>query len=451
MRARRGFKLLTIGGVLMLFALTARRHIALIQNVVEDAANPAPATQTSKSIPTNNRLSVNVNTDDTNADADGLQNALLKNSIAGALPSPGRDNSTDTMIPYAPFYKHISCLTEKSYKPCGFPLLTDYFKRCGYFAESTNWRYAKKGYPKATMTAEICKVPPVTSEIENLRRYITERNISSILTVGDSHAYRSHKALIRLFGNALFQCTMLKQEPSGKQISLEYYTRGTGFKTNATAGRICASCDSCLHVCTDTDGRNVSVEYISMDMGSRKQIRLSGSECQQNPKHPLCLNLTQQEYVFKHYLKRNEVYPELLLIFSVFAHTVFTPLQKAFDAIRGKWQLITDSVPESSDIIWYGGTPYNIMNLNQTTEPRTPEGIGLPVNNKMQILNHFLASVITNHFAEGGRPVYTFYDMYHMQARMKEAWKLDNTHFKPVWYQYVIAYTSSMLNSLPLH
>jgi hypothetical protein len=267
--------------------------------------------------------------------------------------------------------------------------------------------------------------------------------------VGDSQASRMNKALIEeLFSRASYNCTLIKKEPRGKKISLEYYTKGSGFETRATAGRICSTCDSILYVCVGPSGKPVKVEYLSMDMGARKPIHLNGSECLNNPEHPLCQDITQQEYVFRHYLKQNRVYPQLVMVLSVFAHTVFTPIREAFDAIQDKVQLITDAVPESSHIIWFGGTPYNVM--NSVNEPKTPEGIGLPVNKKMQVLNHFLATVLRKHMEGGGRAVYPFFDLYHMQAQMKEAWKRDGNHFQPVWYQYVMAYTAAMLHSLPV-
>ena len=75
-------------------------------------------------------------------------------------------------------YDEIKCIAEHSDAPCTFPLLADYH---GHFAESTSWEKITEGYPKAVMSADICKVPPVTSAPQRLHDFIKKRNITSIV------------------------------------------------------------------------------------------------------------------------------------------------------------------------------------------------------------------------------------------------------------------------------
>ena len=180
------------------------------------------------------------------------------------------------------------------------------------------------------------QVPPVTVAPQNLREYLLGRNITSIVIFGDSQAYRFSKALAEeVFSSAGFTCTKVKVEPRGKQIWLDYYTNGTEFTTHAKVQRVCTTCCSTLRMCLDEKQtkRTVAVEYISLQMALQRSINLSHPECHKNKTiHPLCLNLTQQEYLLKYYLKRqHHPFPQLMLIFSTTAHHQWKPLAAVYD------------------------------------------------------------------------------------------------------------------------
>ena len=83
-------------------------------------------------------------------------------------------------------YDEIKCIMEHSNATCSFPLLADYHARCGHFAESTSWVRVMERYPKAVMSADLCRVPPVTSAPQSLREFIKKRNITGIVLFGDS-------------------------------------------------------------------------------------------------------------------------------------------------------------------------------------------------------------------------------------------------------------------------
>ena len=176
----------------------------------------------------------------------------------------------------------------------------------------------------------------MTMASQSLREYLLGRNITSIVTFGDSQGLRYSAAFREIFKAAGFNCKQVKAEPSGFQTSLDYYTKGTGFTTHAKVQRTCTSCVSNLHICSDTkhtERRRVAVEYISMQMTSQKPINLSHPDCQKNETfHPLCLNLTQQEYVLKYYIKRqHHPFPQLMLLFSAIPHHQWKPLAAVYD------------------------------------------------------------------------------------------------------------------------
>ena len=217
---------------------------------------------------------------------------------------------TSSTVPYNSFYNEIKCImiTERSNITCSFPLLAEHHKRCGHFAESTSWENIELGYPKAIMSAHMCKVPLVTSAPQRLQDFINKSNITSIVLFGDSQGSRYYNALIAIFKEASFKCKLKKSEPSGFSIHLDYYTKDSGVLSNAV-NRTCTSCNSKLHICSDTNGHKVAIEYLSLVLYSAKPIQLNHRVCQQSTKrHPLCLNISQTEYVFKYYLNSNGNY-----------------------------------------------------------------------------------------------------------------------------------------------
>jgi hypothetical protein len=337
-------------------------------------------------------------------------------------------------------YRQIACVTENSDSPCTFPLLTDYVRRCGYFAESTYWRDVDERFPEATLYAQICRVPPVRLAATHLRDFIHQRNITSIVVTGDSQGFRYNQAFLKLFQQAAFQCELLKKEPPGKKASLDYYTEGSEFKPNVKVSRTCRSCQSNLHMCRNNH-LTVSVEYIAMPMqdGGIQPINIPVSVCK-SP-HPLCLNLTQQEFVFKYYLKRNGDYPQLILIFSAFPYATFVPLKSAYDSMRYMVERVTQSVVGSSHVVYFSSPPWHVKNSLFAV---AAEGAGVSLNDKMQMLNRFLARLLIHH-----PRIQSFFDLYHMQEQLKEEWAEDDVHSLPDWYQYVISYTATLLPSLP--
>ena len=66
------------------------------------------------------------------------------------------------------FYDDIKCIKGQSQEMCNFPLLMEYQKRCGYFAELTSWQNLSKGFPKAAMSAHMCKVPAIAAAPKQL-------------------------------------------------------------------------------------------------------------------------------------------------------------------------------------------------------------------------------------------------------------------------------------------
>ena len=412
---------------------TTKNNLSMISNLTENDYHNENSSKTLGNV----QAKVNNNSKtETGHDATGLLRRLVARS--------------NTTISYKPFYEEIKCITERSDKPCSLPLLRDYQQRCGYFAESTSWLDVEEGYPDAQMSAQICKVQPVRSAPKRLHEYITRRNITSITMTGDSQGFRYNKAMIELFVEAGFHCELQKQEAAGKKMHLDYYTQSSGFKPNVVVTRTCRTCQSNLQLCTSKQGFTVWVEYISMPMqdGTVQPIHLPVSVCKDKSQHPLCLNLTQQEYIFQYYLGRNRPYPQLILIFSAFPFTTFVTLQQGYDGIRYLLKMVTQNAPESSQVLWYGCPPWHVKNSYFGVPA---EGEGLSLNDKIQLLNKFLAFALNDYYKSNRKPdIYSFFDLYHMQEQLNEKWAEDEIHSKTDWYLYVIHYTATVLPSLPI-
>ena len=84
-----------------------------------------------------------------------MQTLSINRSAAWA---PTGINHEDKSSPNQTYYDEIRCDTKDSKDTCTFPLLTEYHKRCGYFAMTSSWKYLDADYPNAAMTAHMCKV-----------------------------------------------------------------------------------------------------------------------------------------------------------------------------------------------------------------------------------------------------------------------------------------------------
>jgi hypothetical protein len=80
-----------------------------------------------------------------------------------------------------------------------------------------------------------------------------------------------------------------------------------------------------------------------------------------------------------------------MLIFSGFPFTTFVPLQHGYDGIRCLLEWVTQKAPESTKILYYSAPPWHVKN---TYFAVPAEGPGLSLNDKMQLLNHFLELVL---------------------------------------------------------
>ena len=250
-----------------------------------------------------------------------------------------------------------------------------------------------------------------------------------------------------IFSQASFKCKLKKWETRGFNITLDYYTKDSGFVSLVTVHRTCTSCSSKLNVCSGTDGRVVSLEYLSLMVTSTQPMQLNDRFCQQSKiDHTSCLNLTQPEYVFKYYLNRRQNYPQLLLIFSSFAHDNGRPLEKVYNNMKYLMNVTTSYVPQLSDVIWYDSSPWY---ANKHFHWYTPEGQGYNPNEKIRAENAFLSRLVSEHRTSWGKPrIHSFFDLYHMQEQLRQKWYEDHIHSIEAWYRYVMGYTAAMLPSL---
>ena len=150
-------------------------------------------------------------------------------------------------------------------------------------------------------------------------------------------------------------------------------------------------------------------------------------------------------------MNRTREYPQLFLIFPTFAHNTNTPLAEVYSGLINLLNVITTNVPATSSVILYSAPPNHAKKfLEKSLKWRTSEGAGYNPNDKMQAMNYFLSKLLLSHYESGkSPPIYSFFDLYHMQEQQVEAWDRDNVHSLPHWYKYVVGYTAAMLPSVP--
>ena len=338
----------------------------------------------------------------------------------------------------------LTCVTKHSNNTCSFPVLNHYHKECGYFYEWTSWENLTAGFPRTQLVPQICKLPAVSPS--HLVHYISRKNVTYVVVLGDSNGARYYAALVQLFTMAKFHCKLTKKEKTGFNISINYYNTDPHIGFSDTVRRTCSSCNSQLRVCSKSGAQTLSVEYISMMMTSSDRFTTHNFACRRNASvHPLCGNITQQQFVFKYYLNRN-VYPQLLLAFSTFAHDREKPLAHAYDGMKYYMSLLHSYTPTTSTVIWYDTAARYSAKYNAWW---TREGTGFDPNDKIRMQNRFLFRLLHNKFGERSSmpKIYAFFDLYHMLVRTGKTWASDHVHSKPDWYRYVIAYTASMLYS----
>ena len=371
-----------------------------------------------------------------------LSNMSLLDTIAGYQ---AQQRQSETTCQFKP---------SKQYKNCSFDLLNEYHEQCGYLSTKSSWINHKQGYPNASIEIPMCDLERELSAEKagcHLLEYIYRKGIRHIVTFGDSQGKRYKLAFMQLLKKATtFDCRLVKQEQEGFTFGLEYFIDGVDPSFVHPVNRTCQSCSSSLLRCEDRDGYELFIEHIAMLMNADASIVANESFCATPDRktHPLCTATTQQEFVFKHYFASQPKYPDLLLIFTTFAHDRERPFSGIHKGFQHLIQVIDHNVPASSTIVWYTTTPFHEKNMYPDLANMVCEN-GYSVNEKILSINHILFHMIRDKLRvrEDRVQMYGFLDLYELQLGLEQDWALDWVHSQPDWYIYVIQHTAILLNN----
>ena len=280
--------------------------------------------------------------------------------------------------------------------------------------------------------------------------YLKKSNVSRILTIGDSQGARYNQAVITLLTAANFTCSQIKKESDSFKPGKGYFTQGTNIKTNAiiTSARTCHTCMSVLHECTSSQliGRKVEVEYVSMMMVANSSIVPNKKYCKEHASESVCQVTTQQEFLFKIYLK-DRGYPDLVFIYGTFEHDTWKTFQFVDRAVHHVIDLIQECLPPSSKTVWFTSSSLNMKKMAARLVNTRHEN-GLTMQEKVQALNWLLFHALKPKLALPGQyNMYVFFYLHSMSAPIQMFWSQDMVHYTRHWYKYVIDYLFAMLDA----
>jgi hypothetical protein len=108
---------------------------------------------------------------------------------------------------------------------------------------------------------------------------------------------------------------------------------------------------SFLYVCSDS-GPVVEIEYISMMLASKGSITPNQTYCRTlGASDPICTIKTQQEFLFEIYLRNH--FPDLLLMFTTFAHLRHKTFQQVELVLNHLIGVIDKVALDKTKVVWF--------------------------------------------------------------------------------------------------
>ena len=187
------------------------------------------------------------------------------------------------------------------------------------------------------------------------------------------------------------------------------------------------------------------VEYVSMMMVAQDTIVANKAYCQDNQTRitdPVCGTNTQQEFLFKVYLKDN--YPDLLFMFGTLVHD----RKKSFNFIRKSLRhvvnVVSETMPRSSKVVWFGASAMYVENGTDVSKLERHE-YNWTTDEKIQACNLIQFQEVFSLVNQTNLQMFGYFDLHSMSLGIQEKFHLDPVHFKQEWYYYVVFYLFSML------
>ena len=344
------------------------------------------------------------------------------------FPFEGRweeEGCTKTSLPsYAPVFKLNDTDTSNSYKTC----------------------HAQNKTIDYTFYPDMCRFQHGTSLPPNYwGECVVRKNITNIMTMGDSNGRRYYDSLIRLVSASPFvTCEILKQEHEGKQgysMDMVYYRIPTLNQSRiATERRGCRSCGSIQTRCTyTTPNRTTSIliEHVPLlhfKEGSYKIIDDINAENGEDMYFP--------EFIFRYYLVGH--YPNVLFLFSPFVHEKFQrSLYKVWADMTYFFDILATHLPNSTQLIVLSSA-YEQEKLKADTAliemDRLGKYVGVLANDIITQLNHMLYKLLEPRLLSNSANYYGFFNLGSLSEGVLDAWCSDVVHMYYVWYEHVLSH-----------
>ena len=275
---------------------------------------------------------------------------------------------------------------------------------------------------------------------ERLRECLVQRNVTTIIVLGDSNGLRYFRATKKLLEQFLI-CRTLKQEIKYSIPDVSYFTKGTKLKASdiVVNHRDCGGCRSITESCSDNSTK-INVEYISMEFYLDTEVTTVRNKWQKNchasSEASYCRQSnTNQEFILGEYLEDN--YPDVLLLFSGNHDKARAGLTKIRGDMEYLKMLVKKYVPQQTKVFWFSKITENQQQKQQYWRDLIFDG-KWKTNPFLERLNYELFDVLRTEFMETDWHILPFFDIYDMSLGVLD-WTLDGIHRKAEWYDAVIS------------
>ena len=345
---------------------------------------------------------------------------------------------------------NINDLSNSTLTPCSLISIEREMIESVYFPTGGTWRNIDQGYPCASYSPRSCSLPAAVISSSFTKAYMELTKPRHILLMGDSMGHGYYNSLVMLFEIAGYRCKIIKQETDSYIPKKQYYVQGTNIDSEAivTAQRTCHSCLSTLQTCYDVrTNYQINLEYISMIVLSNATILPNETYCQIKSTDPVCSVATQQDFLFRIYLR--DRFPDLLLVFTTFAHDrERNSTAEVKTGIRYLFNILRETSKNKGTILVFPGSKMNLAKSlsNEVNFTFTEEG--LDSNGMISALNHVLyEAMMEEKMVHNTTNMYGFLDLFSMSDHddLTREWSIDHVHFKRPWYQMVMAYVMGVL------
>ena len=339
---------------------------------------------------------------------------------------------------------------------CTLKSIAEETKANGYFPTAGVWRKVEYGYPFAQFLPQNCDLAHPALAPSITRDFMEEAKPRSVIIVGDSQGRQFRDALKTLLVYAGYWCRTVKEESiihtsDGYTIDTQsYYTQDLDNPVEDGLLKIHRTCDNCpgrLLSCHNRETEHqVNVEYIPMILLSNNSITVNQTYCKQkgNSSHPICSIKTQQDFLFRIYLKNK--FPDVLMLFSTFAHYKRHSIEGAARGYNYLFNILRETANNDSKVLMFSSTKMNLDKLPKHEIGKTYEN-GLDVNGLISALNHVLYKAMKQEEQYNKTRMYGFWDLFAMTNHnaIAREWYEDHVHFKEDWYRTVMAYVMELL------